>query len=383
MGLLYAPFAAEPRVVDAATRPGRWFVWGEKGHGVKVLQTGLYALGLPLRISLKDGVPDGILGDETYGAIRKFQEQAKLTVDGLAGQKTVTEMDARLARGGGGGGGGGGAPGAPGGGAPGGGAPGGGTPGGGKGPKPQPGPVLRPPTQPGDDKYIIGTAAPHLPSDAGSGPWRQTWPRPHTMLMAIEIRKGLYVPAAYATAYVTGWNAIYAMRHYFNNTGTDFTFDIDNLLKSSAYAKRRLTIEINQARKFCERLPPGRFNITSKKIDHDYVTKSDSQDWYFALSGYQVWGKGTVQVTKGPDGKRKFDLTFEHKIHDPYNWNQGMSAEIAGITVTDDWVGQFHREGLAREFRQYGTAHRRVTWTEGEKLDPAQVHAPTRPGTGK
>jgi peptidoglycan hydrolase-like protein with peptidoglycan-binding domain len=55
-----------------------------------LLQAGLKQLGVPLPHStLSKGVPDGIFGNETVAALKRFQEAHKLKADGIAGKDTI------------------------------------------------------------------------------------------------------------------------------------------------------------------------------------------------------------------------------------------------------------------------------------------------------
>ena len=65
---------------------------GIKGDDVKTLQEGLLALGYPLP---KYGA-DGDFGSETLAALKTFQTNCGLTVDGVCGPATWTKLDALL-----------------------------------------------------------------------------------------------------------------------------------------------------------------------------------------------------------------------------------------------------------------------------------------------
>ena len=76
--------------------PGSFSVDVPKGNrGVEVadLQKALVALGYPLP---KFGV-DGIRGKETSGAVRKFQQDNQLKVDGIPGPETIAKLNTILA----------------------------------------------------------------------------------------------------------------------------------------------------------------------------------------------------------------------------------------------------------------------------------------------
>jgi peptidoglycan hydrolase-like protein with peptidoglycan-binding domain len=66
---------------------------GNKGVEVADLQKALIALGYPLP---KFGV-DGIRGTETSAAVRKFQQDNQLKVDGIPGQETIAKLNTILA----------------------------------------------------------------------------------------------------------------------------------------------------------------------------------------------------------------------------------------------------------------------------------------------
>lgn len=65
---------------------------GSKGDNVKTLQEGLLALGY----SLPKYGADGDFGGETLAALKAFQTNCDLTVDGICGPATWTKLDAML-----------------------------------------------------------------------------------------------------------------------------------------------------------------------------------------------------------------------------------------------------------------------------------------------
>jgi peptidoglycan hydrolase-like protein with peptidoglycan-binding domain len=78
----------------------------DDADAVRRIQNALVALGFPLPKSFPGGpggAPDGLYGDETFAAVKKFQRQAFPTRpeewDGRVGPKTLAEMDQRLPKG--------------------------------------------------------------------------------------------------------------------------------------------------------------------------------------------------------------------------------------------------------------------------------------------
>ena len=64
--------------------------YGMRGDSVRVLQEALITLGY------RPGTPDGVCGNGTVSAIRAFQKDFNLTADGVAGRKTLAQINASL-----------------------------------------------------------------------------------------------------------------------------------------------------------------------------------------------------------------------------------------------------------------------------------------------
>lgn len=70
---------------------------GSSGQGVAAVQQGLIDLGFSMpRSTARFGVPDGIFGSETSRCVHAFQQQQKLSPDGIVGKNTMTRLDALL-----------------------------------------------------------------------------------------------------------------------------------------------------------------------------------------------------------------------------------------------------------------------------------------------
>jgi hypothetical protein len=160
------------------------------------------------------------------------------------------------------------------------------------------------------------------------------------------------------------------MEHYLNNTGKDYTIDLEDMIASVPTAKRAMIAEFRQAQNFIAGLPNGTHYFTSRAGESAYNYKGESADWFFAIGGYTYWGKGVAKISAGTTGRR-FEVDFEYHVYDRYNWDGGKKVTIGGIDVTDEFMGEFHRQGLAKEFDCHGKIARRFTWegaaTPGEQ----------------
>lgn len=354
MALAYPPFRNNKRLNEIISA-SKWLRYGENSVGVMLVQGGLIELGASMPATLKTGVPDGIYGDETFRAVKDFQTKHSLGIDGIAGGQTIGAMDGLLVAKTG-------VPSAP------------HVPG---VPKVQPAPV------PTDSHYTIGTADPHYTPDPGAGGWKSKESTyTYIALKAAILRILPPFPESVATSAATGPNAMRHMLHYFGNHGRDLTINMESMISAREGNKKRLAREAYQAKKFCEKLGPGTHSITSLNYQGEYNYKHETTDWFFATGGYMSFGKGTVTITADDAGVQQYDLSFEFKMVDKYNWDGGKKVEILGIEITDEFMAEFHRQGLAKEFTQYGTAHRRIRWTHGSNLPPADVQTPVG-GTGR
>ena len=74
--------------------------YGERGHAVRLIQQSMIDLGIdPMTNSIKKyGSPDGIYGNETKKAIKKYQTKVTLKSDGVVGRNTMQDIDDDLPR---------------------------------------------------------------------------------------------------------------------------------------------------------------------------------------------------------------------------------------------------------------------------------------------
>jgi hypothetical protein len=299
---------------------------GERGPAVAILQGALIDLGYKMPISTRrTSRPDGKFGSETKDTVYQFQVDHKLRgKDGIAGQETFTELDRLLKAG---------------------------PPSPLSPPAPPP-----PPPLPSTRDYEIGTGDPPIKHDPGAGPWNST---PKRFLVRAEKEAILEIlPSA---SIYPGPNAATHMLHYMDNTGTTHVIDLQGMISDVPSARKRFENEVSQAQKFVEMLPPGTYNIRSKMLEQGYNGKNENADWYFAVGGYSTWGVGQATVRDKPSG-REYELNFEYKFCDRYNWDRGKQVTILGVTITDVGMGEFHREGLAREFDMTGSVRRIFRW---------------------
>ncbi len=338
MSLKHPPFVASERIRKAAANSPP-MSYGEQGYPVAILQGALIDLGYKLPISTqKTGNPDGRYGKETKAVVTQFQVDKKLPgKDGVAGRDTIARLDALLMA----------KKGAP---------------------KSTPKPPVPPP--PSNRHYMIGTRDPAIKPDVGAGAFNSVSTEVSMTVLKQTILE-ILPPRGFSASTFIGLDAAAHMKHYLDASGMTYTINLESMVDSGPTARGRFRNEVRQAQKFVETLNIGTHSITSKSAESAYNYKNESKNWFFAVGGYSTWGKGsaTVQVS---GSVREYELQFEYKFFDRYNWDTGKSVTIAGITITDKFMGDFHRQGLAREFNMIGSIKRTFRWQHGKTIPEEQ-----------
>jgi hypothetical protein len=206
-------------------------------------------------------------------------------------------------------------------------------------------------------EFVFGSTDPLITPDAGAGEWNVETISADTV--AFRLAFAQFWPGAVV---LIGDDAVSHMFHYFKNDGSDLTIDLDGMVTEVPSAKALYDAEVAAARQYVEGLPIGRTTFTSRRAVNGYNGKKESSNWFFAIGGYSVWSKGTAIVSAASGGQRSYDLQFEYKFFDRYNWDGGKQVELFGVVVTDEFMGRMHREGLAREYNCYGTLRKRFEW---------------------
>lgn len=149
--------------------------------------------------------------------------------------------------------------------------------------------------------------------------------------------------------------------YYFGNLGGQYTIRLQAMIDDVPSAKRVFAREVEMAKGFTETLDNGIHRITSGSVSPGYNLKTENWNWYYAVGGYSAWGKGTAEVYGDC-----YTLEMEYKVFDRYNWDAGKFVKILGQEVTDEFMGTFHKQGLAQEFDMNGSVKKTIKWRKGE-----------------
>lgn len=156
-------------------------------------------------------------------------------------------------------------------------------------------------------------------------------------------------------------NAARHMNHYLDNTGAPLAVDPELILRDVPVAADELAyhqgVVTDLALESLDGADPmlgGSFPVSSPMLSKDvyYFTAGASEDWYFAVGGHSAGFDGTFTFVPDGNAQGTGTMVFEGVFHvaDQYNWDQGKSVTIAGVTVDDAVLGRLHKVGLAHEF---------------------------------
>ena len=225
---------------------------------------------------------------------------------------------------------------------------------------------------PSYNHYERGKGDPKLVPDNGAGQWNSI-----KATADFKAKKVIILMQLPAAAVIIGWDASKHLKHYFNNTGSNYWINLESMVHSSLTARERYEDEVHQALAFVEQLPVGSHSIHSTKTTKSQNKAEETRNWFLAIGGYDSWGQGVAVVKEGKGG-REYELDFEYKLYKCYNWDKKKPPiGVFGIKImSDETMGEFHREGLAKEFDCYGIFKRRFTWKKGTPLTPRQLQTP-------
>ena len=339
--------------IQAAEKNAPAIGWGAKGTGVAIIQGVLVELGARMPKTMVKGTPDGIFGNETYDAIVSFQRSnPPLVPDGWAGRNTIAALDRKAFA-------------------------------------MESNERIKfkrsPDWLPG--QYELGTTQPVVKRDAGAGKFSSSKP---TYQFQVYKKTLLTVLPYYQGQF--GKEASEMMMHFLYASGIPKNINLRNMVHAGPNDASNSPLygyynEVVQAQRFASSLPEGTHAIRSTK---PHITTANYGSWYYAVNGMQVWGMAEVTITRQNNGMRHYKMRFDYHMFDRYNWDLGNKAitidpsdygapnQVGTVSVDDSTVGEFVRQGLAREFDVFGKFTETIEWNDGDLLAPKQVPLPKK-----
>ncbi len=165
-----------------------------------------------------------------------------------------------------------------------------------------------------------------------------------------------------------GSEAAEHLKHYFENSGTSLVIDAEKLIKDSKFARQHFQKLYLAAKGFLYTLPEGEHNFVSRLADT--IEVKDSGSWYLALGIYHGFVNVNARISKQSNGTKNYAWVFSYQVRDIYDWDSGPInplfplGKTVGLKVelSNHFLGEFHRQGLAQEYKVSGVIRRFERW---------------------
>lgn len=192
------------------------------------------------------------------------------------------------------------------------------------------------------------TTPPELnPPGPGAGEWNSELPTLENIMLAKAAKGYLASPGA-AQRY--GVEAAGTFGHYFDNDGRDYSVALERLLKAVPRVANLYEVLIAELEAAAVTFLPGQYQFSMHVPRVSAIERSEDENWYLAVNGFSYWISGSIAV----DDARVIGKNIVLHLWDRYDWDPGVEIPIntplGPITVDQERVGEFHRQGLAKEF---------------------------------
>jgi hypothetical protein len=177
-------------------------------------------------------------------------------------------------------------------------------------------------------------------------------------------------------------DGIKAYEHFLTGDGADRQFSYDKFVKDDASGKAILNNAIGDTQRGAENLyqqmvakDPSlanktvTFEVTGGKIgvgNGGSYPYPKTENWQKAIGAHTIWNSATVTVKPPTEagGKPSFSISYTLHAEDRYNFNPGQKDIATGQPDSDN--GRFEVTGLAKQYMNYGTSQRDVSWNSGD-----------------
>ncbi|MBA8876615.1 hypothetical protein [Phyllobacterium myrsinacearum] len=168
-------------------------------------------------------------------------------------------------------------------------------------------------------------------------------------------------------------DALAAYRHFLDGSGSDRTFGYERYVANDPSGQVTLQSAMVEAMGAAYDIhtllysgADGVFQFTGTAIacggTNSYFPYPKTENWQKAIGAHQIWISGDVKAKwNAPANGADFEMTFVLHAEDRYNFNPGAADIATGIPDSDN--GIFEITGLAKQYMNYSTLERHVSWT--------------------
>jgi hypothetical protein len=168
-----------------------------------------------------------------------------------------------------------------------------------------------------------------------------------------------------------------AYRHFLYGNGTDRTIDYERYIKGDPSGgelipKLMADFQTHAAIIGKDRV---RFSVTSESfsVGHGGIAPyPGTANWQKTLGAHFIWVSADISVSANSKGLIAFDADVTIHVEDRYNFNPDATDVATGIP--DSANGRFEITGLAKQYTNYATIVRHVTWGESSSSKKAIGH---------
>lgn len=151
--------------------------------------------------------------------------------------------------------------------------------------------------------------------------------------------------------------------HFLDNTGEDYSTDVDGLLKDQPHVAQKIEETREQAGHdaVAQAQKDGATGPITYPLSTPWASHTgdpDEGDWFYASGSYNFNQTGTVTAYP-PDEDHpewRYEADAQVNFRDRYNWDGGKATQIGPFTVSDESLAALHRGGLAREYNLVGAS---------------------------
>lgn len=175
-------------------------------------------------------------------------------------------------------------------------------------------------------------------------------------------------------------DALAAYRHFLGGTGTDRQFSYERYVADDLSGTIALRSAIEEMKEGVESVyasgaaaGQSSFQVTGTAIPVGASSRfpyPQTENWQKAIGAHYIWLSANVHVD-GPASSPRFTVAMTLHAEDRYNFNPGAADIATGIPDSDN--GVFEVTGLAKQYTNYSTLVRTVSWTG--HTQPAQISA--------
>ena len=160
------------------------------------------------------------------------------------------------------------------------------------------------------------------------------------------------------------------MKHYLDNTGTQYNIDVASFMNDDSGAKTNRNKAINNALRAAEQLAVEglTLNIGQLQEGHPMQGSLATQNWQYSIGSYFDDVDITNLTVTEVNGVKTYTADITYIVTDFYNWDTNDYNKFKQIVSPHD-LHELHRGGVAKEFMSYGEiTYKNITWTEGQEV---------------